>query len=56
MTYELSDHADRKTIKRLIAEPPTGCSWSSLSGKVVPTTQSLNGRKGKVLNKEEASK
>ena len=43
MIYDYSDTEDRRTIKRLIAKPPTGCSWSSVSGKVATTTPSPHG-------------
>jgi len=56
MIYDYSDTEDRRTIKRLISKPPTGCSWSSVSSKVATTTPSPHRRKGKVLNKEKASK
>ena len=56
MIYDFSDTEDRRTIKRLIAKPPTGCSWSSVSSKVATTNPSPHGRKGKVSNKEKVSK
>ena len=56
MIYNYSDTEDRRTIKRLIAIPPTGCSWSSISNNVVTTNPSPHGRKGKVSNKGKVSK
>jgi len=55
MIYDFSDHGDRKLIKRIIAKPPAGCSWSSFSRKVVPTAPSPHGRKGKVSTKDKGS-
>jgi len=56
MTYDYSDTEDRKTIKRLIAKPPKGCSWSSISTKVATSTPPLHGRKGKASKKGKVSK
>ena len=39
MIYDYSDTEDWRTIKRLIAKPLTGCSWSSVCSKVSITSR-----------------